>query len=158
MFIRTAQLQDVDLVAPLFNEYRRFYEQNSDLPLARQFIHTRLQRRESVILLAENKPGHAIGFCQLYPTFCSVDAAPIYVLYDLFVDPVARRLGAAKALLGAAEQYAADQGVRRLDLTTAKTNESAQRLYKSMGWVRDEVFFTFNKYIGVTDASESSRP
>jgi GNAT superfamily N-acetyltransferase len=158
MHIRTAHPQDVDLMAPLFNAYRRFYEQADDLQLARQFIHDRMQRQESVILLALDEQGRAIGFCQLYPTFCSVDAAPIYVLYDLFVAPAARRGGTAKALLHAAEHHAATHGVRRLDLTTAKTNHSAQRLYESMGWVRDEVFFTYNKRIGSTAASELTRP
>jgi ribosomal protein S18 acetylase RimI-like enzyme len=142
MHIRTAQLQDVDLIAPLFNDYRSFYEQATDLPLARQFIHDRLQRQESVILLAQHAPGQALGFCQLYPTFCSVDAARIYVLYDLFVAPTARRGGLAKALLRAAEQHAQAQGIRRLDLTTAKTNQSAQRLYESMGWVCATRFFS----------------
>jgi ribosomal protein S18 acetylase RimI-like enzyme len=158
MIIRHAQLQDVDLIAPLFNAYRSFYEQAADLPVARQFIHDRLQRQESVILLAQDEPGQALGFCQLYPAFCSVDAAPIYVLYDLFVDPAARRGGAAKALLHAAEQHAANHGVQRLDLTTAKTNHSAQRLYESMGWVRDEVFFTYNKRIGASADLELTQP
>ena len=31
------------------------------------------------------------------------------------------------------------------DLTTAKTNLPAQALYESMGWIRDEVFYTYNR-------------
>ncbi|MFY7939393.1 MAG: GNAT family N-acetyltransferase [Burkholderiaceae bacterium] len=158
MHIRPAQLPDVDLIAPLFSAYRCFYEQAADLPLARQFIHDRLQRQESVILLAQDEQGRALGFCQLYPTFCSVDAAPIHVLYDLFVAPTGRRRGIAKALLRAAEQHAAAHSVQRLDLTTAKTNHSAQQLYESMGWVRDEVFLTYSKRTGATDAVAPALP
>ena len=158
MHIRPAQLPDVDLIAPLFSAYRCFYEQAADLPLAHRFIHDRLQRQESVILLAQDEQGQALGFCQLYPTFCSVDAAPIYVLYDLFVASTVRRGGVAKALLRAAERHAAAHGVQRLDLTTAKTNHSAQQLYESLGWVRDEVFFTYSKRTSATDAVAATRP
>jgi hypothetical protein len=28
----------------------------------------------------------------MYPSFCSVEAAPIYTLYDLFVSPLAREV------------------------------------------------------------------
>ena len=37
------------------------------------------------MLIAENDSGAAIGFVQLYPTFSSILATPMYVLSDLFV-------------------------------------------------------------------------
>ncbi len=74
-------------------------------------------------------------------------AAFIYVLYDLFVAPDARKSGAGRALLQAAEQFAASQGVVRMDLTTAKTNLAAQSVYEALGWVRDEVFFAYSKAV-----------
>ncbi len=95
---------------------------------------------------AENDASEIVGFCQLYPTFCSVEAAPIYSLYDLFVLPSARKLGVGKQLLLAAEQKAVAEGKVRMDLTTAKTNLSAQSLYESLGWQRDEIFYAYNKY------------
>ena len=45
----------------------------------------------------------------------------------------------------AAHNYAANNGMARLDLTTAKDNVKAQALYESLGWVRDEVFFAYSK-------------
>ncbi len=45
----------------------------------------------------------------------------------------------------AAHEFAASNGFKRLDLTTAKTNTSAQALYESLGWVRDEVFYSYSK-------------
>lgn len=142
---RLATLCDLDAIAPLFDAYRQFYEQAPDLPLARDFIRARLQNQESFILLALDEGGAVVGFCQLYPTFCSVEAKPIYSLYDLFVVPAARRLGAGKVLLQAAEKLAARNGKARMDLTTAKTNEAAQAVYESLGWVRDEVFYAYSK-------------
>jgi GNAT superfamily N-acetyltransferase len=117
--IRLATLADVDTVAPLFDAYRQFYEQAPNLALAKDFIRDRLQKHESVVLLAfkgsDKDIGELVGFCQLYPTFCSVEAKPIYALYDLFVKPQARRLGVGHALLKAAEQQARDSGMSRMD-------------------------------------------
>ncbi|MBT9493795.1 MAG: GNAT family N-acetyltransferase [Paucibacter sp.] len=144
---RRADLADLDAIAPLFDAYRQFYEQQPDLQLARTFIEARLQKHESIITLALTGDGQAVGFCQLYPSFCSVEAAPIYTLYDLFVSPPARRSGAGQALLLAAHGLAAEAGIARLDLTTAKTNLAAQALYESLGWVRDEIFFAYNKRV-----------
>jgi ribosomal protein S18 acetylase RimI-like enzyme len=144
---RLATLNDLPTIAALFDAYRQFYEQPADLALATQFIGERIRRSESVILLAENDQQEALGFCQLYPTFCSVEAKPIFALYDLFVQPSARQLGVGKLLLQAAEQHAQQSGFARMDLTTAKTNYAAQSLYEATGWVRDEVFCAYNKTI-----------
>ncbi|MCV2369066.1 GNAT family N-acetyltransferase [Roseateles oligotrophus] len=149
---RLAGLHDLDAIASMFNAYRQFYEQPSDLELTREFIRTRLQNSESIILLAADSSGQSAGFCQLYPSFCSVEAQAIYTLYDLFVRPEFRRAGAGKALLLAAHDHAQTAGRVRMDLTTAKTNLAAQALYESLGWVRDEVFLAYNKRValGVT--------
>ena len=147
--IRVATLADVDVVAPLFDAYRQFYEQEPDQALARSFIRARLQNEESVILLASSATHEVIGFCQLYPTFCSVEAKPIYSLYDLFVSPAARRSGAGKILLQAAQKLAAANGKARMDLTTAITNKPAQAAYESLGWIRDEAFYAYSKSVGV---------
>ena len=145
---RPATLADLDVVAPLFDAYRQFYEQAPDLDRARAFIGEPLTRHESVVLLAEVPGDGVVGFCQLYPTFCSVEAAPVYALYDLYVAPDARRSGAGRALLLAAERLAAAEGKVRLDLTTARTNAAAQSAYEAMGWVRDEVFFAYSRQVG----------
>lgn len=145
--IHTAIPEDAALIAPLFDAYRQFYEQPADADAALAFITARLERGESVILLARRPDGSALGFCQLYPSFCSVLAAPIYVLYDLFVAPEARRLGVGRALLLAAEAHARATGHARMDLTTARNNLRAQALYESLGWVRDEVFLTYARHL-----------
>lgn len=144
---RVASITDLDVVSELFDLYRQFYEQAPDLPLARQFIRERLENHESVILLAFGKDQEATGFCQLYPTFCSVEAKPIFALYDLFVIPGARKTGTGKLLLRAAEQHARENGKVRMDLMTAKTNQPAQSLYESLGWVREEAFDAYSRRI-----------
>jgi ribosomal protein S18 acetylase RimI-like enzyme len=145
--IRDARQSDIPTIADLFDQYRQFYKMPPNLSLAHAFITERFGKQESVILVAERDGSTLVGFCQLYPTFCSVEAKPIYVLYDLFVLATARQSGAGRLLLKAAETRAAADGKVRMDLTTAKTNKAAQSIYESLGWVRDEVFFSYS--IGV---------
>ena len=145
---RLAKLGDLDAIAPLFDAYRQFYKQAPDLPRARKFIRERMARNESVLFVAENGAGKIVGFCQLYPTFCSVRAAHTYVLYDLFVSPEARGTGAGKALMQAAETHAARTGAAKMELSTAKTNTVAQGLYESLNWVRDDEFYVYGKSFG----------
>lgn len=145
--IRPATLADLETFSSLFDAYRQFYQQAPDLHLARTFIGKRMLRGESIMLLAENGDGHVVGFCQLYPSFCSIEATSIYVLYDLFVVPQGRRSGVGRGLLLAAEAEAGRRGASRMDLTTARSNRAAQSLYESLGWIRDEVFLAYSRRI-----------
>ena len=141
---RLAQLNDLDRIGYLFDQYRQFYDQAPDQEKARDYIHTRFTNNESIILVALNDEELITGFCQLYPTFCSVEAGPILVLYDLFVDPDHRRNGIGKALLIGAHELAKARGVLRMDLSTGIDNTSAQALYESLGWERDEEFYVYS--------------
>src|SRR5262245_8934704 len=127
---RLATPDDLAPLASLFDAYRQFYEQPSDLARAQEFMRARLERKDSVVIVAESATGEMLGFCQLYPLFCSVLAAPSYVLYDLFVTPASRGTGAGRVLMLAAQAHAAQTGAARLELQTAKDNTVAQSLYE----------------------------
>ncbi len=135
---------ELDEATPLFDAYRQFYEQPADLAGARAFLLARAERRESVVLLARDGQGRAVGFVQNYPSFSSAAMAPIWVLNDLFVAPEARRLGVARALMAAAQEEARRAGAVRLMLRTQVGNHRAQALYESQQWQRDNAFFTYN--------------
>ena len=135
--IRRATLDDLDLVAPLFDGYRRYYGQASDLPRAKAFLRERLERNESAILLAM-RDGQAAGFTQLYPMFSSVRTARLWILNDLFVVENARRSGVARALLDAAAAFAREQGAAGLMLETMRDNAPARALYRAAGWHEDD--------------------
>ena len=141
--VRQAVLADLDAVADLFDHYRQFYGQASDLAAARAFLKARFEHGESTIFLAESE-GQALGFTQLYPSFSSVSMARVFVLNDLYVAPTARRLGVGQALLNAAAVHAKQLGAVRLSLTTAVENQSAQALYESQGWGRDQKFYAYH--------------
>ncbi|MFT3896812.1 MAG: GNAT family N-acetyltransferase [Thermomonas sp.] len=132
--IRRASLDDLDAVAPLFADYRVFYAQAHDVAMARAFLRERLERGESVVLLATLADGAPAGFTQLYPMFSSVRAARTWILNDLFVAPSARRRGVANALLDAATAFARAEGAVRLELETTHDNAAAQALYRAAGW------------------------
>jgi GNAT superfamily N-acetyltransferase len=141
--IRQANEDDPDLIAPLFDAYRQFYKQPPDLDLARNFLCDRIHQGESVIFVAIDQDGRALGFTQLYPGFSSGLARRIFILNDLFVAPEARRRQIGRRLLDAAANFAREAGAARLTLATARDNVSAQSLYESSGWRRDTVFCTY---------------
>ena len=144
IFVRRATIADLDQIALLFNAYRQFYGQAHDLALAREFLRDRIEQDQSVIFLALAADGSAAGFTQFYPSFSSASAKRIFILNDLFVDPVARRSGVGRALLQAAADFGRGAGAVRLTLSTAHTNTSAQSLYEANGWLRDEVFRSYH--------------
>jgi ribosomal protein S18 acetylase RimI-like enzyme len=135
--IRRAGQDDVDQLAPLFDAYRQFYQQPGDLPRARDFLLERLQRNESVILLATQDVA-VVGFTQLYPMFSSVRTARIWILNDLYVPAQARLSGAARGLLDAAARFAHEEGAARLMLETGRDNAPARALYRALGWSEDD--------------------
>jgi GNAT superfamily N-acetyltransferase len=141
--IRQATVADLDLLVPLFDAYRQFYRQPSDLERARRFLLDRFEHNQSVIFLAF-QDAVAIGFTQLYPLFSSTLMARIFILNDLFVSPESRRCGAAAALLQAAAEYGRRVGAVRLGLSTEETNQTAQAVYESLGWKRDAVFRVYH--------------
>ena len=74
IFVKRASLEDAKNVAYLFNDYRVFYKQKSDITVALEFISERLDKNESVIFFAHDAKGDLLGFTQLYPNFSSVSA------------------------------------------------------------------------------------
>jgi len=140
--IRLAGPADLEILVPLFDAYRVFYHTPSDPDAARRFLGARLSAGDSRIYLAIRN-GRAVGFAQLYPSFSSLSMKRLWILNDLYVDPEARRSGAGKALMSAAEAFAREDGAKGLALATQIENHTAQGLYAKMGYRRDEGFFHY---------------
>ena len=128
---------DLDALAALFDAYRQFYGQPSDVPRARDWLRSRLRVGESVVLLARRE-GAIVGFVQLYPMFSSVRTAKTWILNDLYVDASARRGGVARALLDAAVEFAREDGAAGISLETTRDNAPARALYRAAGWNEDQ--------------------
>ena len=157
--VRLAKVGDAAVLAPLFDAYRGFYGLASDPQLARDYLAQRLGQGDALVLLAHadaeptatdpaavggTRRAAPLGFCQIYPTWGSLLAAPMGVLYDLYVIPAARRRGVGRALLDAAAALARERGLARLELSTATDNLPAQALYESLGWVRGTRFLSYS--------------
>lgn len=131
---------DLDDLVPLFDAYRQFYGQDSDLSSARMFLHDRLTLGDSIILAVRDDARKVVGFTQLYRSFSSVRMVRLWILNDLYVAPEARDRGFGRLLMEAAAARAREAGVRVLALATQKDNVVAKSLYESLGWVRDTEF------------------
>ena len=136
MTIHQATRNDLDYITPLFDGYRMFYRQPSDLEGARHFLKERLQLKDSHIYFALSENKIPAGFMQLYPLFSSVSMQPMYLLNDLYVASEFRGSGVGTALIQVAKDRCRKEGQKGLALQTEVTN-SAQQLYEHLGFVKD---------------------
>jgi ribosomal protein S18 acetylase RimI-like enzyme len=139
----------LDVLTDLFNDYRMFYEQPTEVAACRTFIQKNLQQKRSKIFLLLDDQGAAIGFSQLYPAICSLSMQPYHYLSDLFVIKSARRHGYAKYLMSYITEYFTKEGSQRLTLDTAITNKAAQSLYDSLGYKREDVYITYHQFLKI---------
>ncbi len=136
-----AHPEHIEIVVPLFDGYRQFYGQPSDVAQSRRFVLERLTNNESVLFLALSDAVGA-GFTQLYPSFSSVSMQRLWILNDLFVAPTARKQGVGVALMERAKQFAVETKAKGLVLETAIANP-ARKLYERLGWKRDEAVYHY---------------
>ncbi|ANF96989.1 GNAT family N-acetyltransferase [Paenibacillus bovis] len=146
MNIIKADLQHLEDVTSLFDQYRVFYGQDSDRAACSAFIEERMTRKESIIFIAYDGE-QATAFTQLYPSFTSIGIRPIYVLNDLFVTPEYRGKGAGRALLEHAFAFAGTMGATRVILQTHVDNRAAKALYESAGMELDRQYDHYVKTI-----------
>ena len=135
MTILKATLNHLEELALLFDGYRVFYKQKSDLEAAKVFLKERLTNNDSEIFMAyiDNK---AVGFTQLYPLFSSVSMTPMYLLNDLYVDLLYRGNGIGIALIKRAKLMSVKMNLKGLAIQTAFDNP-AQHLYERLGFTKD---------------------
>eukprot|EP01116_Phalansterium_solitarium_P022774 TRINITY_DN7648_c0_g1_i1.p1 TRINITY_DN7648_c0_g1~~TRINITY_DN7648_c0_g1_i1.p1 ORF type:complete len:158 (-),score=9.64 TRINITY_DN7648_c0_g1_i1:94-546(-) len=137
-----AGIEHLSQAAQLFDGYRQFYKQEPNLTGAEQFLRSHIQNGTSVIFLAFDGT-EAVGFAQLYPSFSSVSMKKLWIVNDLYVAPNARRHKLGTLLLDKCRQLAVDTQAKGLQLSTALTNTGAQALYESVGYQRDNEYYTY---------------
>ncbi len=136
MTIIQATIDHLNDLIPLFDGYRVFYRQKSDIRAAKEFLYKRLAAQDTIIYIAYMDK-KAVGFSQLFPSFSSVSMQPLYILNDLYVDKNYRKQGIGGALLNKAKQLCKENNYKGLALQTEKNNP-AQHLYESLGWKKDK--------------------
>lgn len=142
MEIYQANIHDLEGTAHLFNLYRMFYNQESDIEGALAYIKERIEDADSVIFIVKDNEKF-LGFTQLYPTFSSISMKRAWILNDLYVDTEARKQGVGEMLLNKAKDFAIETGAKSLSLSTAPDNFSAQRLYEKNGYEKDTEFYHY---------------
>jgi ribosomal protein S18 acetylase RimI-like enzyme len=140
--IKNAEIEDLDQLLPLFQDYRKFYRKPSD-PKEKEFLHDRIKNKDSIILLSIEK-NKVVGFAQLYFSYSSLGLGKSVILNDLFVLPEFRRKKIAWNLIDKSIQVARDFRAINISISTEISNTSAQDLYKKFGFKKDNDFFYFN--------------
>jgi GNAT superfamily N-acetyltransferase len=135
--IQQATLNDIDDLSLLFDAYRVFYEKESDVAGAKQFLTDRMSQNESIVYICK-KGGVATGFTQLYPLFSSTRMKRLWLLNDLFVGPEYRGQGMSVALIDAAKEHAVETGACGVSLETDKGNLIGNSLYVKTQFELDE--------------------
>ena len=143
MQVLTATATDLDDLTRLFGGYLEFYQVPRPAGEIRAFLLERLARGDSRLLIARDSQAVAQGFVQLYPLHASLALRSSWLLSDLYVTPAARGQGVGEALMNAARAHAEATGACGLQLETARDNHAAPALYERLGYVRDEVYYTY---------------
>ena len=139
--------RDLDAIVALVDAYRVFYGEESDRPATRAFVLARFANGDTEFFVARAGDGSVLGFAHLLLSLDTVALKPIGILEDIYVTETARGKGIGGALLDAAERYARERGLGRLTLSTAHKNRTAQRLYLAHGYVPDQRFRSFNRFL-----------
>lgn len=143
MTIIKANIDHLEQLASLFNSYRVFYNQSSDIKGAKQFLLERFKNQDSIIYIAFIND-EAIGFTQLYPLFSSVAMKSMYLLNDLYVNSEHRGKGIGEALIKYAKVLCISEKNKGLALQTGFDNP-AQYLYEKLDFIKETDLYYFWK-------------
>jgi len=135
--VRKVTAEDVPGLAILFDAYRVFYEMDSNISAAEQFLTERISKQDSEIFVATDPRNNLIGFVQLYPLFSSTRMKRLWLLNDLYVESAQRGKGISKKLIYEAQQLCIDSNSCGLILETAKKNIIGNKLYPATGFQLD---------------------
>ena len=109
------------------------------------FLRGQLRRKGVVIFVAELKETSAVAgyvYAGIEPMSWKELRDEAGFIHDVAVEPSARRLGIAAALIEAASAWLKEQGAPRVMLWTAEQNADAQRLFARLGFRRTMVEMT----------------
>ena len=144
--IKEATINNLEELSILFDLYRQFYRQPSNVSGAREFLNERIKNKDSIIYISINEDGTLSGFVQLYPIFTSVGMKRCWLLNDLFVKEEERKKGIARKLIDRCKKLAEDTNATGLMLETGKNNLEGNVLYPTEGFTLiDESNFYFWK-------------
>lgn len=143
---RKANIQDLDQLTKLFDQYVVFYKSPSNYEKHYAFLKERLEKNEAIVFVScdDENLDKIIGFALIYISFSSLALNKIVILNDLFVDGSARKKGIGEKLIQETITLAKEIGSHTIRLRTAKSNNIAQKLYHKMGFVREDYLYSYD--------------
>ena len=138
MKVREAKLSDLKNLSVLFNSYRMFYGKKFDLEVAKEFLRSRIEKKDSKIFVCDFN-NELSGFVQLYPLFSSTRVSKYWLLNDLYVDVNKRGKGFSKLLIERSKELVIESKACGMMLETEKSNDIGNKLYPSTGFKKNEL-------------------
>lgn len=132
--LRPATVADVATLVALIGELASFegltHECEVTAPLLAKHLFGPETGARAIIAHHQGAPA---GFAVWYPTFSTFLGRPGAFLEDLYVRPQYRRHGLGRELLASAARQAQSAGCARMEWRALKWNDTALKLYKSLG-------------------------
>lgn len=142
--IRKAVCDDLPAIGELWKEFMDFHK-TGDSYFARsgdgherfkEFIGGHITSELSCVLIAQ-KDGEIVAYClaavaKRPPVFDSLDYGAVF---DLAVSRVQRRNGIGERLFLVVQQWFADRGIHRIEVTVTASNEVSRAFWKKMGFI-----------------------
>lgn len=135
--IKKASIEELDSLIQLFDKYRIFYKNPSDIENAKKFISARITHNDSEIFVCFDEENIAVGFVQLYPLFSSTRMQKLWLLNDLFIEENYRGNGYSIKLIDKAKELCRLTNACGLILETSRENTVGNNLYPKTGFRLD---------------------
>lgn len=113
MKIFKAEQWNLDLLLPLFEQYRTSQGMDANPERTRHFLANRIRFSESILFIATEQE-QAIGFVQLYPRLSSLALQRYWQLTDIFVLPIKQDHKIYNALIEKAKEFVSFTQSRQL--------------------------------------------
>ena len=134
LLIKAVTAENLDRLLPLMVDYQHFYQVPViDPDRNRHFFAQFTRKPEEGIQHLALLDGEVAGFSTLYFSYCSLKAAAVGILYDLYVIPDRRHQGIGRALVEHAAGVSRKHGMQQMVWYTDPDNREARALYEDIG-------------------------
>lgn len=136
---------EFEALLPMIAAYQGFYEAGDIREERnRSFFRRFIAPSEDGMLIGAWRNAELTGYACLYWHFSSTRAIETVLMNDLFVAEAHRGQGIGRALIETSAAVARERGSPHLEWATRPSNETAQRLYDSLGaerstWIEYEL-------------------
>ena len=132
--IEPARPADVPLVLSLIQELADYEQLSHEVTASKERLHEALFGSAPVAHAVIARDGsEPAGFALYFFNFSTFLAKPGLYLEDLFVRPAWRKHGLGRQLLAHLARIAVDRGCGRMEWSVLNWNETALRVYRSIG-------------------------